>query len=64
MPVEIFNEDDFKELSKISEHCRVKRSGDVVKLKLRTKKYLYVYKTSPQNADALINGIDCEIIEL
>ena len=62
--VEIFDEKEFLDLSKMSEHCRVKRSGDEVKLKLRAKRYLYIFKTSPQNADALVKKIDCEIIEL
>ncbi|MHA1339992.1 MAG: hypothetical protein ACTSRZ_10385 [Promethearchaeota archaeon] len=64
MPIEITDENEFLELSKASKHCRVKRTRDVVKLKLRTKKYLYTYKTNPQNADALIKKINCEIIEL
>jgi hypothetical protein len=64
MPVEIFDQEEFLKLAKNAENCRVKRSGDSVKLKLRTNKYLYVFKTPPQNADDLIKKINCEIIEI
>lgn len=64
MPVEIFDQEEFLKLAKNAENCRVKRSGDSVKLKLRTGKYLYVFKTPPQNADDLIKKISCEIIEI
>ncbi|MFO8020598.1 MAG: 50S ribosomal protein L38e [Promethearchaeia archaeon] len=64
MPKEIFDEDQFLDLSRRSIHCRVKRLEDVVKLKLRTKKYLYTYKTDPGNAERLIKEINCEIIEI
>jgi hypothetical protein len=42
----------------------VKRKGDVVKLKLRTKKVLYTFKTSPELAEALLGQISCDVIEL
>jgi len=64
MPKEIIDENQFIELSKIAIHCRVKRGKEDVKLKLRTKKYLYTYKTDIKTADDLINKIDCSIIEL
>lgn len=64
MPIEIFDESEFLELAKISQHCRVKRSKDTVKLKLRGNNYLYVLKTSPEKADALMKKVSCEIIEL
>ena len=64
MPRELFDEKKFLELSENSYHCRVKRKGDVVKLKLRTKKILYTYKTSPELAEALLSQISCDVIEL
>jgi len=64
LPKEIIDENQFIELSKIAIHCRVKRGKEDVKLKLRTKKYLYTYKTDIKTADDLINKIDCSIIEL
>jgi len=64
MPIEIKNENDFIELSKVSKHCRVKRLKDIVKLKLRTNKYLYTFKTTPQKAEELVKKINCQVIEL
>lgn len=64
MPIEIFDEAKFLELAKKAESCRVKRIGDEVKLKLRTKNYLYIYKTTPAKADVLTKEINIEIIEL
>ncbi|MFW9988227.1 MAG: hypothetical protein ACFFC3_06185 [Candidatus Odinarchaeota archaeon] len=64
MPREIFNEDQFRELSENAIHCRVKRLKDIVKLKLRTKKILYTYKVDPMTAERLLRDISCDIIEL
>lgn len=64
MPREIFDEEKFIELSEFAVHCRVKRSMDVVKLKLRTTKVLYTLKTDPITAERLISNISCDIIEL
>ncbi len=64
MPKEIFDEKKFLDLSDSAIHCRVKTRKDVVKLKLRTKKTLYTYKTDPASAERLLKNIQCEIIEL
>jgi large subunit ribosomal protein L38e len=64
MPKEIFSEERFIELSDRAIHCRVKRVKDLVKLKLRTKKYLYTYKTKPTTAESLLSQINCDVIEL
>lgn len=64
MPREIFDEEKFLELSERSIHCRVKRLEDVVKLKLRTKKTLFTYKTDPASAERLLKEINCEVIEI
>ncbi|MGQ4874940.1 MAG: hypothetical protein ACP6IY_12810 [Promethearchaeia archaeon] len=64
MPREIFDKEKFLEIAEYAEHCRVKRLKDVVKLKLRTKKILYTYKTDPVTAEELLKSIKCEIIEL
>jgi len=64
LPKEIFDEDKFLELSNYAFHCRVKRIKDIVKLKLRTKKYLYTYKTDPTSAERILRNIGCEIIEI
>ncbi|MFX1328640.1 MAG: hypothetical protein ACFE91_10965 [Promethearchaeota archaeon] len=64
MPKEIFDENKFIELSEYAIHCRVKRLKDIVKLKLRTKKTLFTYKTDPVTAERLLRNISCDIIEL
>jgi large subunit ribosomal protein L38e len=64
VPREIFEEDKFLELSEYAIHCRVKRLKDIVKLKLRTKKILYTYKTDPATAERLLRTIACDVIEL
>ena len=64
MPKEIIDEKKFLELAEFAVHCRVKRIKDIVKLKLRTKKYLYTLKTDPTTADRLLNSVSCDIIEL
>ena len=64
MPREIFDEERFLELSEYAIHCRVKRLKEVVKLKLRTKKILYTYKTDPTTAERLLRNISCDIIEI
>lgn len=64
LPKEILSEEKFLELADFAIHCRVKRVKDVVKLKLRTRKYLYIYKTDPNSADRLLSSISCDVIEL
>jgi len=64
VPREIFDENKFVELSEYAVHCRVKRLRDVVKLKLRTKKILYTYKTDPSTAERILRSITCDVIEL
>ncbi|MFW9971409.1 MAG: hypothetical protein ACFFDF_14540 [Candidatus Odinarchaeota archaeon] len=64
MPRELFDEKKFLELSEYAIHCRVKRLKEVVKLKLRTQKILYTYKTDPANAERILRNITCDIIEL
>ncbi len=64
MPVEIFDEVEFLELAKKADSCRVKRTQDEVKLKLRLPKKMYILKTSPQKADILTRKLDIDIVEL
>ena len=65
MPKEIFNEEEFLKIAKeLAIECRIKKSGDNVKLKLRTPKHLYTYKTDTTKAESLISQIEIEKIEL
>jgi len=63
MPVELYDADEFVEQSKNAVECRVIRKGEVVKLKLRSKKYLYTLKTSPNEAEKVLSRITCPIRE-
>ena len=64
MPKQIDEENDFKRLIENSTECRVVRRSDYVKLKLRTKKTLYVFKTSNEKADELLKDVKINVIEL
>jgi len=64
VPREIIDEEKFIELAEFAVHCRVKRLRDVVKLKLRTKKILFTYKTDPATAERILRNITCDVIEL
>jgi len=64
VPREIFDEEKFIELAEFAVHCRVKRLREVVKLKLRTKKILFTYKTDPTTAERILRNITCDVIEL
>lgn len=64
IPKEIKNENKLIELAKDASECKVIRIGDTVKIKLRTNKYLYTYKTNPESADNILKRISCPISEL
>jgi hypothetical protein len=65
MPKEFREEEieDFVKLSKEAEECRVKRTGETVKLKLRTHKYLYTLKLKPDKAEEIVKNLGCPVIE-
>ena len=64
MPKEIFSEDEFDSLIENASECRVVRREDAVKLKLRTKNTLYVFKTSVEKADEILKDIKISVVEL
>ncbi len=64
MPAEITNADKFVDISEEALECRVKRSKDVVKLKLRTPSRLYTYKVKVDRADDVLKRLKCEIVEV
>jgi len=64
MPTEIFDIDEFVEISERAEYCAVKRLKDVVKLKLRTSRMLYTLKVDPAKAEEVIKRLRCEIREI
>ncbi|MFW9768058.1 MAG: 50S ribosomal protein L38e [Candidatus Thorarchaeota archaeon] len=63
MPKQIYDVDKFLEMSEDAEECRVKRGTDQVKLKLRTKKYLYTMVVEPQKAEEIIQQVKCQVVE-
>ena len=63
MPKQIHNIDKFLELSDDAEECRVMRVKDQVKLKLRTRSYLYTLIVEPQKAEELLQQIKCQVVE-
>ncbi|MEM1537862.1 MAG: hypothetical protein QXK12_06425 [Candidatus Nezhaarchaeales archaeon] len=64
MPKEVFSKEELLELSKRAIECRIKRLKDVVKLKLRTKRYLYTLKVKPEDVESLIKDLKCPIVDL
>ncbi len=64
MPAEITNTDEFVGLSENAIECRVKRSKEVAKLKLRTPGKLYTHKVKVERADDVIRRLKCEIVEV
>jgi large subunit ribosomal protein L38e len=53
----------FVQMSKEARECRVKRTGEVVKLKLRTDRYLYTLKLKPDKAEEIVKKLNCPVVE-
>jgi len=64
MPAEIFDPDEFVEISERAEYCAVKRLENIVKLKIRTARRLYTLKIEPVKAEEIIKKLRCEIREI
>ncbi|MGQ4913011.1 MAG: 50S ribosomal protein L38e [Candidatus Thorarchaeota archaeon] len=63
MPKQIYDVEKFLEMTEEAEECRVKRGADKVKLKLRTKRYLYTLIVEPQKAEEILQQVKCQIVE-
>lgn len=63
LPKEITDADEFIKMSEKALECRVKRSEETVKLKLRTPRQLYTLKVDPARATELLKQVKCEVIE-
>ena len=59
MPKEIFDPEEFLRIAEGASECRIKRLGDVMKLKLRTRRYLYTLKISVEEGEELLKKIKC-----
>jgi hypothetical protein len=64
VPREILSEEEFFEVLERAEECRVKRLPDAVKLKLRTPRYLYTFKTDSSTAERLLAGMKIPVIDV
>ncbi len=65
MPKEIKSEEEFFRIAERAKLCRVKRLKDgVVKLKLRTSKYLYTLKVDSSKADEILRKLKIPIEEI
>ena len=67
MPVEVKDLERFKEIVKRAEECRVKKArrkgGDgVVKIKARTRRYLYTFKVEESKLQEVLGQLDCKKI--
>jgi len=63
MPKQIYDAEKFLEMTEDAEECRVKRSSDNVKLKLRTARYLYTIILDPQKAEEVLSQVKCQVVE-
>lgn len=66
LPEELKSREEFLTTLGLASICYVKRvkNSDVVKLKLRTKKRLYTYKTTPQEADDIVQNLNIPVEEV
>ncbi|MHA1170332.1 MAG: hypothetical protein ACTSP4_13605 [Candidatus Hodarchaeales archaeon] len=66
MPEEIFSTDEFQAILPRAQKCLVYRpkSGETVKVKLRTKNKLYTYKVSPAEAEKLLRNLKIPLEEV
>jgi hypothetical protein len=59
MPTEVFDPDEFLALADKASECRVKRSGDSMKLKLRTPRQLYTIRLETAKGEEILGKIKC-----
>ena len=64
MPKQINDPDELLRLSENAIEARIKRLKDIVKIKIRTPKYLYVMKAEPSVAEEILKRVRCNIVEI
>lgn len=64
MPRELKTKEEFQKLLDEASEVRVKREEETAKVKLRTPRGLYTFKTTSEEADALVKGLKVEVLEL
>jgi len=63
MPKEIRDKAQFEKMLESASEVRVSRKGDNAKLKVRSRGALYTFKTSGDEADAIIKGTKVTVVE-
>jgi Ribosomal L38e protein family len=64
LPTEVKTKDEFEKVLEKARQVRVLKSGANAKVKVRTDKMLYTFKTSSDEADTLVKGVKAEVLEL
>ena len=66
MPEELKSIEEFMTTLDLASICYVKRlkKSDTVKLKLRTKKRLYTFKTTPKEANKIVQSLNIPVEEI
>ncbi|MEM0341041.1 MAG: hypothetical protein QXN05_01955 [Acidilobaceae archaeon] len=62
MPLEVTDLARFIEITEKALECRIKRvrKSDIVKIKARTKRYLYTYKTTEKELESVLKQLHCK----
>jgi len=63
VPTEIFDQDEFVQLSSRADYCTMKRLKRSVKVKLRTKGKMFTLKLKTSDADEIVKKLKCDILE-
>lgn len=64
MPVEIHDKEEFVKISNRAVDCRIKKLGEYVKVKLRTKRKLYTIKVKANEVDELVARLKVKCTEV
>jgi hypothetical protein len=64
LPIEVFDVDEFVELSGKATECRIKRNPGNVKLKLRASRRLYTLKLEPGEEGEVISKLRCPTVDV
>ncbi len=63
VPKEIKDKEQFAKMLESADEVRVSRKGGEAKVKARTREGLYTFKTTTEDADALIKGLKAPVVE-
>lgn len=64
MPRELRSREELAKMLGAATEIRVVRSEDSAKVKLRMKEGLYTFKTSAEEADAIVKDVKVPVVEL